>query len=92
LITLLSGNAVAQNICPVIPLPTNYKQTHGIFKLDKQTPIIIKDSSLKSLAIFLQQTIKNYRAIILKIGGQVEGSVIILEKICDLRQKRTHFR
>jgi hexosaminidase len=72
--------ASALKECPVIPLPNHYEATNGIFVLNKYTSIVIKDTSLNSLAVYLQQCIKSYNGIGLKIGNEDEGQAIFLEK------------
>ena len=79
-VLLVCQNAIAQKICPVIPLPNNNEQSKETFVLNKNTSIIIKDTSLNSLAVFLQQSIKSYKGVSLKINNQGKVSMIILEK------------
>ncbi len=81
LVLLVCQHSVAQTICPVIPLPNHYEETRGAFVLNKNASIIIEDTSLNSLAVFLQQSIKTYNGVILKIGNHYKGHAILLEKI-----------
>src|SRR6185437_6913645 len=81
LIFFISLNAFAQNECPVIPLPNNYESTADIFVLNKNTSIVIIDSSLHSLAVYLRQSIESYNGLTFKIGDKGKSRSIFLEKI-----------
>jgi len=78
---LMTGQLVlAQRSCPVIPLPTVYEQGEGSFTVREGSVIVVKDSSLRALAAFLQTSLKQHTGIGLKIGGGNEGAAVILEK------------
>ena len=73
-------NALAQMECPIIPLPNNYESSEEIFLLNKNTSIVIKDTSLHSLAVYFRNSIKSYNGLTLKIGSQDKDRSISLEK------------
>lgn len=79
-IFLVAQNASAQKECPVIPLPNHYEQSKESFVLNKNTSIVIKDPSLKSLAVFLQQSIKSYNGVTLRISNNDKYNAILLEE------------
>ncbi|MEO8821787.1 MAG: glycoside hydrolase family 20 zincin-like fold domain-containing protein [Ginsengibacter sp.] len=79
-IFLVGQNVLAQKECPIIPLPNNYESTEEVFLLNKNTSIGINDTSLHSLAVCLQQSIKNYNGVTLKIGNRDKSQTIFLEK------------
>ena len=74
-------SASAQNECPVIPLPNNYQSTEEIFLLNKNTSIVIIDSSLHSLGVYLRQSIESYNGLTFKIGDKDKSRSIFLDKI-----------
>ena len=81
LILLVHHNTLAQNICPVIPLPLHYEQGKDVFEINKGTSIIIKDTSLYALAFFLQKSLKQYyKEGTTKIGDKKKSNSIKLEK------------
>ncbi|MGN6297536.1 MAG: beta-N-acetylhexosaminidase [Ginsengibacter sp.] len=78
---LTAYSALAQTECPVIPLPNHYQQTNGVFVINKYTSIVIKDTSLNSLAWYLQQSIKSFNGVSLKVSSQDKDDKILLERI-----------
>ena len=80
LILLVYNNTFAQHRCPVIPLPASCEQVSDIFKFNKGTSIIIEDTSLRSLAFFLRQSLRQYKEGETKIGDKNKANAIWLEK------------
>lgn len=80
LILLVCHNVPAQNICPVIPLPVHYEQGKDFFEFNNSTSIILNDTSLYSLAVFLRQSLKQYKSGNTKIGNKNKSNSIKIEK------------
>lgn len=80
LISMVCQHVSAQKSCPVIPLPGAYEQAKDVFTVGKHTSIIVKDTSLHSLAVFLQMSLKKYKDVDVKIGAGSDEHVIVLEK------------
>lgn len=72
--------AVAQQSCPVIPLPDQYEQAGGQFLLNDETAIITDDPSLETSASILQQQLLRYGGIRTTIQSKTSGTSIILKR------------
>ena len=66
LVLIISGffllnRAIAQQYCPVIPLPSKAEFQKSFFSLNQYTPVLVSDESLKGVAHYLQkELLRNY--------------------------------
>lgn len=79
LVAVLSGfgNIRAQETCPVIPLPNQYEATGQTFKLNKETAVIIKDSSFIPEAYYFKTHLLHYTGIALAKKNSTINKIIL---------------
>lgn len=81
IILFVTGNTLfAQTVCPVIPLPAKATKGNGTFIISDKTTIRVPDTSLRAMAVYLQQELLNRYNIRVAIGSGNRGTAIVLTK------------
>ncbi|HEY9256705.1 beta-N-acetylhexosaminidase [Chitinophaga sp.] len=70
----------AQNVCPVIPLPVKAEQGRGTFTISSKTTIGLEDTSLHSLAVYLQEELLRRYQLSVAITHRKSATAILLKK------------
>lgn len=70
----------AQQQCPVIPLPVNNMLAADEFVLGTNTPVVVKDASLRPLATYLQKALQERFALKTGISSNSKVPAITLER------------
>lgn len=78
LAVLLSLQAGAQSICPIIPQPLMAREGAAVFPLNKNIPLVVDDESLMPAAHYLQQQLLAQNNIPLSIQPLATGTHIRL--------------
>jgi hexosaminidase len=78
---LFMGYALAaQNVCPVIPLPVKATKAGGTFTISSKTTIWPGDTSLRSLAAYLQEELLHRYGLRVAVSSRKNAAGILLKK------------
>lgn len=69
----------AQQSCPVIPLPADFKAVAGSFELSERSTIVFDQPSLGPLAHYLQKELLKHKNLSLSTGQKKSASTILLK-------------
>ncbi|CAL1519639.1 Beta-hexosaminidase [Chitinophaga sp. MM2321] len=71
---------IAQQACPVIPLPDQYSKVEHEFVIGNHTALVVKDASLRPIAVYLQQELQRRYQIHVNILSKSRGPAIVLQR------------
>ncbi|MGO4291941.1 beta-N-acetylhexosaminidase [Chitinophaga sp. RAB17] len=76
----IASSLAAQNVCPIIPLPVKATQGTGTFTIGSKTTIRLGDTSLRSLAGYLQEELLRRYQLKVPVSNSKGTSSIVLKK------------
>jgi hexosaminidase len=76
----MGSSLTAQHICPIIPLPVKAEQGSGTFTINHTTTIRLGDTSLRPLAVYLQEELLRRYQLRVPVSNSKGGNAIVLKK------------